>query len=178
MARTPGDDTGVYRLREDLAIVQTVDFFTPIVDDPYDYGQIAAANALSDCFTMGAKPLTGLNLVGFPCRLGLDVLGRILAGGADKMREAGGVIVGGHSVEDAEPKYGIAVTGTVDPRRMVTNRGGTAGRQADFDEETRHGRRHQPVEAGEPPVARRARRPWGETAGNSPTGCSRRRSPR
>lgn len=123
----PGDDTGVYRLREDLAIVQTVDFFTPIVDDPYDYGQIAAANALSDCFTMGAKPLTGLNLVGFPCSLGLGVLGRILAGGADKMREAGGVIVGGHSVEDAEPKYGIAVTGTVDPRRMVTNRGARPG---------------------------------------------------
>ncbi len=122
-----GDDTGVYRLREDLAIVQTVDFFTPIVDDPYAYGQIAAANALSDCFTMGAQPITGLNLVGFPCRIGLDVLGRILAGGADKMREAGGVIVGGHSVDDAEPKYGIAVTGTVDPRKMVTNQGAKPG---------------------------------------------------
>lgn len=122
-----GDDTGVYRLREDLAIVQTVDFFTPIVDDAYAYGQIAAANALSDCFTMGAQPVTGLNLACFPCHLGLDVLGRILAGGADKMREAGGVIVGGHSVDDAEPKYGIAVTGTVDPREMVTNRGARPG---------------------------------------------------
>ncbi len=123
----PGDDTGVYRLREDLAIVQTVDFFTPIVDDPYAYGQIAAANALSDCFTMGAQPITGLNLVGFPCHVGLDVLGSVLAGGADKMREAGGVIVGGHSVEDVEPKYGIAVTGTVDPREMVTNQGAKPG---------------------------------------------------
>lgn len=104
-----------------------MDFFTPIVDDPYAYGQIAAANALSDCFAMGARPVTGLNLVGFPCSLGLDVLGKILAGGADKMREAGGVIVGGHSVEDAEPKYGIAVTGTVDPREMVTNRGAKPG---------------------------------------------------
>ena len=122
-----GDDTGVYRLREDLAIVQTVDFFTPIVDDPYAYGQIAAANALSDCFTMGAQPITGLNLVGFPCHIGLDVLGRILAGGADKMREAGGVIVGGHSVDDVEPKYGIAVTGTVDPGIMVTNQGAKPG---------------------------------------------------
>lgn len=117
----------MYRLREDLAIVQTVDFFTPIVDDAYAYGQIAAANALSDCFAMGARPVTGLNLVGFPCRLGLDALGKILAGGADKMREAGGVIVGGHSVEDDEPKYGIAVTGTVDPREMVTNRGAKPG---------------------------------------------------
>ncbi len=104
-----------------------MDFFTPIVDDPYDYGQIAAANALSDCFTMGAQPITGLNLVAFPCDLGLDVLGRVLSGGADKMREAGGVIVGGHSVDDPEPKFGIAVTGTVDPRKMITNRGAKPG---------------------------------------------------
>ncbi|MEE9256510.1 MAG: selenide, water dikinase SelD, partial [bacterium] len=123
----PGDDTGVYKLREDLAIVKTVDFFTPIVDDPYAYGQIAAANALSDCFAMGAQPITGLNLVAFPCNLGLDILGRIMTGGADKMREAGAVIVGGHSVDDPEPKYGIAVTGTVDPRRMVTNQGAKPG---------------------------------------------------
>ncbi len=104
-----------------------MDFFTPIVDDPYDYGQIAAANALSDCFAMGARPITGLNLVAFPCHLGLDILGRILAGGADKMREAGGVIVGGHSVDDPEPKFGIAVTGTVDPREMVTNQNAKPG---------------------------------------------------
>ena len=104
-----------------------MDFFTPIVDDPYAFGQIAAANALSDCFTMGAQPVTGLNLVAFPCELGLDVLGLILRGGADKMREAGAVILGGHSVDDTEPKYGIAVTGTVDPRRMITNRGARPG---------------------------------------------------
>ena len=117
----------MYRLREDLAIVQTVDFFTPIVDDPFAFGQIAAANALSDCFTMGAQPITGLNLVAFPCAEGLDVLGRILEGGAGKMREAGAVILGGHSVDDPEPKYGIAVTGTVDPRKMITNRGARPG---------------------------------------------------
>ena len=111
----------MYKLREDLALVQTVDFFTPIVDDPYDFGAIAAANALSDCFTVGARAVSGLNLIGFPCSFGMDVLREILRGGADKMIEAGGVIVGGHSVEDAEPKYGIAVTGVVDPRKMVTN---------------------------------------------------------
>jgi selenide,water dikinase len=119
----------VYQLREDLAIVQTVDFFTPIVDDPYHWGQIAAANALSDCFTMGAQPVTGLNLVAFPCYVGLDVLGHVMAGGADKMREAGGVILGGHSVDDPEPKYGIAVTGTVDPRKMITNQGAKVGQR-------------------------------------------------
>ncbi len=123
----PGDDTGVYRLREDLALVQTVDFFTPIVDDPYLFGQIAAANALSDLFTMGAQPVTGLNLVSFPRHMDIHVLGRILEGGADKMRESGGVIVGGHSVDDPEPKYGIAVTGTVDPRKMITNKGARVG---------------------------------------------------
>ena len=111
----------MYKLREDLAIVQTVDFFTPIVDDPYDFGAIAAANALSDCFTLGAQPVTGLNLVSFPCRLGLDILKEILRGGADKMSEAGGIIVGGHSVDDEEPKYGIAVTGVLHPDEMVTN---------------------------------------------------------
>ncbi len=104
-----------------------MDFFTPIVDDPYAYGQIAAANALSDCFAMGAQPITGLNLVAFPCDIGLDILGRIMTGGAEKMREAGAVILGGHSVDDPEPKYGIAVTGTVDPRRMVTNQGAKPG---------------------------------------------------
>ncbi len=104
-----------------------MDFFTPIVDDPYTFGQIAAANSLSDCYTMGAQPVTGLNLVAFPLHLGLDVLGRIMEGGADKMREAEAVIVGGHSVDDPEPKYGIAVTGTVDPREMITNRGARPG---------------------------------------------------
>lgn len=122
-----GDDSGVYRLREDLAIVQTIDFFTPIVDDAYDFGQIAAANALSDCFALGARPLTGLNMVCYPKDFGLEILGEILKGGADKMLEAGGVIVGGHSVEDPEPKYGIAVTGIVDPRKMITNCGAKPG---------------------------------------------------
>ena len=122
-----GDDTGVYKLREDLAIVQTVDFFTPIVDDPYDFGAIAAANSISDCFTMGAKVVTGLNLVSYPCNLGLEPLGHILRGGAEKMAEAGGVIIGGHSVDDPEPKYGIAITGVVDPREMVTNQGAKPG---------------------------------------------------
>lgn len=122
-----GDDTGVYKLREDLAIVQTVDFFTPIVDDPYDFGAIAAANSISDCFTMGAKVVTGLNLVSYPCNLGLETLGHILRGGAEKMAEAGGVIIGGHSVDDPEPKYGIAITGVVDPKEMVTNQGAKPG---------------------------------------------------
>lgn len=122
-----GDDTGVYKLREDLAIVQTVDFFTPIVDDPYDFGAIAAANALSDCFTMGAKPVTGLVVVSFPCSLGMDVMHEICRGGMEKLQEAGGVIIGGHSVQDSEPKYGLAITGIVDPRKMITNTGATPG---------------------------------------------------
>ena len=123
----PGDDTGVYRLREDLALVQTVDFFTPIVDDPYIFGQIAAANALSDLFTMGAQPVTGLNLICFPSHMDIHILGKILEGGADKIREAGAGIIGGHRVDDPEPKYGIALTGTVDPRKMITNQGAKVG---------------------------------------------------
>ena len=104
-----------------------MDFFTPIVDNAYDFGAIAAANALGDCFTMGARPVTGLNLVSFPRRMGLEMLREILRGGAEKMLEAGGVIVGGHSVDDPEPKYGIAVTGVVDPRKMITNAGAKPG---------------------------------------------------
>jgi selenide,water dikinase len=124
-----GDDTGVFRLREDLALVQTVDFFTPVVDDPFLFGQIAAANALSDIYTMGARPITALNLVAFPCKLGMHQLSAILRGGQSKVAEAGAVIVGGHSVEDQEPKYGLAVTGVVDPRRMVTNSGARPGQK-------------------------------------------------
>lgn len=116
-----GDDAGVFRLREDLALVQTVDFFTPIVDDPYEFGVIAAANALSDCFVLGAQPVTALNLVGFPKRIGLELLHEILRGGAETVHRAGAVVIGGHTVEDAEPKYGLAVTGVVDPRKMITN---------------------------------------------------------
>jgi selenide, water dikinase len=116
------DDAGVYKLRDDLAIVQTVDFFTPIVDDPFDYGRIAAANALSDVYAMGGTPITALNIAAFPIEtLDTDVLERILAGGAAIAKEAGVAIVGGHTIKDAEPKYGMSVTGTIDPRRIVTN---------------------------------------------------------
>jgi selenide,water dikinase len=116
------DDAGVFRLTNDLALVQTVDFFAPIVDDPYVFGQIAAANALSDVFAMGGDPLTALCIVGFPTgKLPLDVLSDIMRGGLDKVHEAGAHIVGGHTVVDEELKYGLAVTGTVHPDRILTN---------------------------------------------------------
>lgn len=122
------DDAGVYRLGPDQALVQTVDFFTPIVDDPFAFGAIAAANALSDVYAMGGRPLTALNIVGFPSQvLDLDVLGQILRGGQSKIREAGAVLVGGHTVQDPELKYGLAVTGLVHPNRMVTNAGARPG---------------------------------------------------
>ncbi len=123
-----GDDAAVYRLNAELALVLTTDFFTPIVNDPYTFGAIAAANALSDVYAMGARPLAALNLVAFPVeRLPLDTLAEILRGGAEKAREAGIAVVGGHSIDDAEPKYGMAVTGIVHPDRVVTNAGGRAG---------------------------------------------------
>lgn len=123
-----GDDAAVFRVRDDLALVHTVDFFTPIVDDPFDFGRIAAANALSDVYAMGGSPLTALNLVAFPLeRLGPDVLLRILQGGLAVAEAAGCAIVGGHSIDDPEPKYGLAVTGTVEPERMLTNAGARAG---------------------------------------------------
>jgi selenide,water dikinase len=118
------DDAGVFRLRPDLAIVNTVDFFTPIVDDPYVFGQIAAANALSDIYAMGAEPKTALNIVGFPKgALDLEVLREILKGGAERVKEAGAVIIGGHSIIDRELKYGMAVTGVVHPDRVIRNVG-------------------------------------------------------
>ena len=121
-------DAGVYRLSDEMALVQSIDFFTPVVDDPYLFGQIAAANAFSDLYAMGAKPLTALNLVCFPAeRQPLQILEEILRGGFDKTREAGAVLIGGHSVEDAEPKYGLSVTGLVDPRRMLTSGGARPG---------------------------------------------------
>ncbi|QDV91147.1 Selenide, water dikinase [Phycisphaerae bacterium RAS2] len=121
-------DAGVFRLRADLAIVQTTDFFPPLVDDPFTFGQIAAANSLSDCYAMGATPITCLNIVGFPDKdLPLEILDAILAGGASKVAEAGAVILGGHSVRDAEIKYGLAVTGTVHPDRVLSNRGAQPG---------------------------------------------------
>jgi len=122
------DDAGVYRLSDGLALVQTVDFFTPIVDDPYDFGRIAAANSLSDVYAMGARPLLALNVVTFPIEtLPLDYLTRILEGGAAVAAAAGVTILGGHTVKDPEPKYGMAVTGTADPSRIVTNAGARPG---------------------------------------------------
>ena len=122
------DDAGVYRLSEELALVQTVDFFAPVVDDPYWFGAIAAANALSDVYAMGGRPLTALNITAFPSgTLSLDILAEILRGGAEKLREAGATLVGGHTIEDPEPKYGLAVTGLIHPDRIITNAGGRAG---------------------------------------------------
>jgi selenide,water dikinase len=124
----PADDAAVYRIGDDLALVQTVDFFTPVVDDPYRFGQIAAANSLSDVYAVGGKPLTALNIVGFPVNtLPTDVLSEILRGGADKAAEAGVAIVGGHTIDDDEPKYGLSVTGTVDPHAFISPRGAVAG---------------------------------------------------
>lgn len=122
------DDAGVYKLTDELAIIQTVDFFTPVVNDPYTFGQIAAANALSDVYAMGGKPLTAMNIVCFPVEsLDISVLKAILRGGSDKMMEAKVILVGGHSVDDTELKYGLSVTGTVHPKRLVTNAGAKAG---------------------------------------------------
>jgi selenide,water dikinase len=122
------DDAGVYKLTDDLAIIQTVDFFTPIVDDPYMFGQIAAANSLSDVYTMGGKPLTALNIVCFPIdSMDISVLKDILRGGTDKMIEAKVILLGGHTVDDTELKYGLSVTGTVHPEKLVTNAGAMPG---------------------------------------------------
>ena len=118
------DDAAVYRLDDGQALVQSLDFFTPIVDDPYDFGQIAAANSLSDIYAMGARPLLALNIVAFPSTdLPLEILSTILRGGADKAAEAGIPIVGGHTIDDNEPKYGLVVTGLIDPARVITNAG-------------------------------------------------------
>ena len=122
-----GDDAAVYKMSEDLAIISTVDFFPPIVDDPFKFGEIAAANALSDVYAMGGKPVIALNIVGFPVDLPHEILGRILSGGASKAEEAGVLIVGGHTVDDAEPKYGMSVTGVVHPGEQVTNAGAKPG---------------------------------------------------
>lgn len=118
----------MYKLRDDLALIQTVDFFTPIVDDPYTFGQVAVANSLSDVYAMGGVPLTAMNIICFPINtMEISILREILLGGLDKMREAGVLLVGGHSVEDNELKYGLSVTGTVHPERVLLNRGARAG---------------------------------------------------
>ena len=121
------DDAGVYLIAPDQALVQTVDFFTPIVDDPYTFGQIAATNALSDVYAMGGKPLTALALVCFPEKANLEILERILAGGLSKMMEAGCTVIGGHSIRDEETKFGYSVTGVVHPKKILTNAGAKAG---------------------------------------------------
>ncbi len=121
------DDAGVYRLSDDLALVQTVDFFTPIVDDPFTFGAIAAANSLSDVYAMGGKPVSALSLVCYPAKGDVDTLREIIKGGAEKMREAGCVILGGHSVADDEIKFGYAVTGHVHPKRIWPNTGAKPG---------------------------------------------------
>ncbi|MCP4723413.1 MAG: selenide, water dikinase SelD [bacterium] len=122
------DDAGVYKLTDDIALVQTVDIFTPVVDDPYDYGQIAAANSLSDVYAMGGKPLTALNIVGFPKKtVDLEVLAEILKGSADKVKEAECTVAGGHTVVDDELKFGLSVTGVVHPDRIMMNAGARPG---------------------------------------------------
>lgn len=125
---TTGDDAGVYRINDSVTLVQTLDFFTPIVDDPYTYGQIAATNALSDVYAMGGRPLTAMNILCFPIReRDPHELGEILLGGAEKVTEAGAVLVGGHSVDDPAPKFGLSVTGLVDPAHVTTNAGAQPG---------------------------------------------------
>ena len=122
------DDAGVYKLRPDLALVQTVDFFTPIVDDAFAYGQIAAANSLSDCYAMGGRPITAMNVMAVPADvLPPETIARILKGGATKVKEAGCALVGGHTIKNPEPVYGLSVTGVVHPKRMMTNAGARPG---------------------------------------------------
>lgn len=121
------DDAAVYRLSDDTAGLFTVDFFTPIVDDPYDFGRITAANALSDIYAMGGKPLVALNLLAMPCSLGADIVGEVVRGGGDKVAEAGALTVGGHTIDDAEPKFGLSVFGTVAADKVLYNRGAKDG---------------------------------------------------
>jgi selenide, water dikinase len=128
VGRETSDDAGVYRLTDDLALIQTLDFFTPVVNDPYDFGRIAAANALSDVYAMGGRPLTAMNIVCFPLQqLDKNILKEILRGGQEKVHEAGAALVGGHSVDDLELKYGLSVTGVVHPDRVLTNAGAQPG---------------------------------------------------
>lgn len=121
------DDAGVYKLTDELAVVNTLDFFPPIIDDPYTFGQIAAANALSDVYAMGGTPRLAMNIVAFPAGLDLSMLEEIINGSADKLKEAGVLLIGGHSIEDKEIKYGLSVTGLVHPRKVVTNAGARPG---------------------------------------------------
>ena len=122
-----GDDAGVYRINDETGLVMTVDFFPPIVDDPFSFGAIAVANSLSDIYAMGGKPLLGLNIVGFPVGLPKEILGEVLKGGYAKAQEAGCLIIGGHTVDDQEPKYGLAAVGLVEPGKQITNAGARPG---------------------------------------------------
>ena len=121
------DDAGVYKISNELALVQTLDFFTPMVDDPYVFGQVAAVNAINDIYAMGAKPLTAMNIVCFPQHLDMGILGEILKGGISKIKEAGATLLGGHTIEDDEPKYGLSVTGLINPAAILTNAGAEHG---------------------------------------------------
>lgn len=121
------DDAGVYKLSDEIAIIQTLDFFTPIVDDPFLFGQVAAANSLSDVYAMGGKPLTAMNITAFPACGDRQMLSQILLGGADKIKEAGALLIGGHTIDDHEPKYGLSVCGITHPNNIVTNRNGREG---------------------------------------------------
>ena len=127
MGNETGDDAAVYKINDETALIFTVDFFPPIADDPYQFGAIAAANALSDVYAMGGKPLMALNVVGFPANLAKDMLADVLKGGYAKAAEAGCLVVGGHTIDDPEPKYGMAVIGIVEPGKQVTNAGAKAG---------------------------------------------------
>ncbi len=122
-----GDDAAIYKLSDELAVIQTVDFFTPIVDDPYEFGAIAAANAMSDVYAMGGEVVLALNVAGFPQEMPVEIVSNILRGGADKVAEAGGVIAGGHTLDDDEPKYGLAVMGFVHPQEIATKGGAKPG---------------------------------------------------
>ncbi len=122
-----GDDAAVYRMDDELALIQTLDFFPPIVDDPFTYGEVAVANALSDVYALGGRPILAMNIVGFPVELPKEILGEVLKGGASKAQEAGVLIVGGHTVDDKEPKYGLAVTGVIKPGLQVTAAGAKTG---------------------------------------------------
>jgi selenide,water dikinase len=122
-----GDDAAIYKVSDELAIIQTIDFFTPVVDDPYDFGAIAAANAMSDVYAMGGEVVLALNVAGFPRSMPVEIISEILRGGAEKVAEAGGVIAGGHTLDDDEPKYGLAVMGFVHPQQIATKEGASPG---------------------------------------------------
>ena len=161
------DDAGVYQLTPELALVQTVDFFTPIVDDPYTFGQIAATNALSDVYAMGGRPMSALAIVCFPDKEDVAILEQILAGGLSKMVEAGCTVIGGHSIRDPEIKFGYAVTGSIDPRRVLTNAGARAGDDLVFTKALGTGVIATAIKSGKAKVE------WIEAATNSMTTLNR-----